>query len=88
MPDPELGSRFLRWERRGPVAWVTIDRPERRNALTSNMYFGVLRAVEHLINKVHFKKEAARVIDDTPLTSVTKENVEAFSKNWDKWLPK
>jgi len=48
MPDPELGSRFLRWERRGPVAWVTIDRPERRNALTSNMYFGVRRAVEHL----------------------------------------
>jgi enoyl-CoA hydratase/carnithine racemase len=48
MPDPDLGSRFLRWERRGPVAWVTIDRPERRNALTSNMYFGVRRAVDHL----------------------------------------
>jgi enoyl-CoA hydratase/carnithine racemase len=47
MPDPDLGSRFLRWERRGPVAWVTIDRPERRNALTSNMYFGIRRAVEH-----------------------------------------
>src|SRR6187455_1235336 len=48
MPDPDLGSRHLRWERRGPVAWVTIDRPERRNALTSNMYFGVRRAVEHV----------------------------------------
>jgi enoyl-CoA hydratase/carnithine racemase len=48
MPDPDLGSRFLRWERRGPVAWVTIDRPERRNALTSNMYFGVRQAVEHV----------------------------------------
>jgi enoyl-CoA hydratase/carnithine racemase len=47
MPAPDLGSRFLRWERRGPVAWVTIDRPERRNALTSNMYFGIRRAVEH-----------------------------------------
>ena len=47
MPEPDLGSRFLRWERRGPVAWVTIDRPERRNALTSNMYFGIRRAVEH-----------------------------------------
>ena len=46
MPDPDLGSRFLRWERRGDVAWVTIDRPERRNALTSNMYFGVRRAVD------------------------------------------
>jgi enoyl-CoA hydratase len=44
----DLGSRFLRWERRGSVAWVTIDRPERRNALTSNMYFGIRRAVDRL----------------------------------------
>ena len=46
--EVDLGSRFLRWERRGDVAWVTIDRPERRNALTSNMYFGVRRAVERV----------------------------------------
>jgi hypothetical protein len=26
--DVQLGSRFLRWERRGTTAWVTIDRPE------------------------------------------------------------
>jgi enoyl-CoA hydratase len=44
----DLGSRHLRWERKGDVAWVTIDRPERRNALTSNMYFGVRRAVDRL----------------------------------------
>jgi enoyl-CoA hydratase/carnithine racemase len=44
----DLGSRHLRWERRGPVAWVTIYRPERRNALTSNMYFGIRRAVDRL----------------------------------------
>ena len=31
--DVDLGSRFLRWEQRGATAWVTIDRPERRNAL-------------------------------------------------------
>ena len=31
--DVDLGSRFLRWEERGTTAWVTIDRPERRNAL-------------------------------------------------------
>jgi enoyl-CoA hydratase len=48
MPDPDLGSRHLRWERRGSVAWVFIERPERRNALTSNMYFGVRRAVDHV----------------------------------------
>jgi len=46
--DVDLGSRFLRWERRGATAWVTIDRPERRNALTSNMYFGIRRAVDRV----------------------------------------
>ena len=46
--DVDLGSRFLRWERRGSVAWVTIDRPERRNAMTTNMYFGVRRAVDRV----------------------------------------
>ena len=42
----DLGSEYLQFERRGPVAWVTINRPERRNALTSNMYFGIRRAVD------------------------------------------
>src|SRR3954465_15062956 len=46
--DVDLGSRFLRWEQRGATAWVTIDRPERRNALTSNMYFGIRRAVDRV----------------------------------------
>ncbi|MGO9877490.1 MAG: enoyl-CoA hydratase/isomerase family protein [Acidimicrobiia bacterium] len=46
--EVDLGSRFLRWELRGPAAWVTIDRPERRNALTANMYFGIRRAVDRV----------------------------------------
>jgi enoyl-CoA hydratase/carnithine racemase len=46
--DSELGSRFLHWDERDSVAWVTIDRPERRNALTPNMYFGIRRAVDRL----------------------------------------
>jgi enoyl-CoA hydratase len=41
-----LGSTHLRFEVRDGVAWVTIDRPERRNALTGNMYFGIRRAVD------------------------------------------
>lgn len=45
----DLDSKYLRFERRGAVAWVTIDRPERRNALTPNMYFGIRRAVD-LVN--------------------------------------
>ena len=46
--DIDLGSRHLEFEPRGPVAWVTINRPERRNALTSNMYFGIRRAIDRV----------------------------------------
>ena len=45
MPD-DLGTPFLRFERKGPIAWCTIDRPEARNALTTSMYFGIRRAVD------------------------------------------
>jgi ribose transport system substrate-binding protein len=37
---------------------------------------------------VHFKKNPTAVKDVSPLTPVTKENVDAFAKNWEKWLPK
>lgn len=45
----ELGTNYLRIEREGPIAWLTIDRPEARNAFTPAMYFGIKRAV-HLVN--------------------------------------
>ncbi len=44
-----LGSRYLRLERVGRVAEVTVDRPEARNALTPAMYFGIRYAVD-LVN--------------------------------------
>jgi ribose transport system substrate-binding protein len=56
--------------------------------LSQDVYGYGYKAVEHLVNKVHFKKEPAQPMDDTPLTAVTKENVETFGKNWEKWLPK
>ena len=46
------------------------------------------RSVEHLVNKVHFKKNPPGTKDVSALTAVTKENVDAFAKNWEKWLPK
>ncbi|MEX2267881.1 MAG: enoyl-CoA hydratase/isomerase family protein [Acidimicrobiia bacterium] len=46
----DLGTPYLHFEQRGPVAWVTIDRPQRRNALTANMYFGIRRAVDRVTN--------------------------------------
>jgi enoyl-CoA hydratase len=44
----DLGTRHLHWEVRASTAWVTIDRPEKRNALTSSMYFGIRRAVDRV----------------------------------------
>ena len=41
----DLGTRNLRFEREGPIAWCTIDRPNARNALTPTMYYGIKRAV-------------------------------------------
>jgi enoyl-CoA hydratase/carnithine racemase len=44
----DLGSRFLRWEVTDGIARCTIDRPERKNAMTASMYLGVRRAVQVL----------------------------------------
>ncbi len=45
----DLGTKALRFEREGSLAWCTIDRPSARNALTPAMYFGIKRAVR-LVN--------------------------------------
>ena len=44
------GTQFLRLERRGSIAVLTVDRPHRRNAMTPAMYFGVRYAVD-LVNR-------------------------------------
>ena len=46
------------------------------------------KSVEHLINKIVLKKDPVAVKDVSALIPVTKDNLEAFAKNWDKWLPK
>jgi enoyl-CoA hydratase/carnithine racemase len=43
-----LGTPFLRFERKGSVAQVTVDRPEARNAMTGAMYFGVRYAIDRV----------------------------------------
>ena len=43
-----LGTPYLRLERRGSIAVVTVDRPEARNAMTPSMYFGIRYAVDHV----------------------------------------
>ena len=42
------GTPFLRFERRGPIAVCTVDRPDRRNAMTPAMYFGARYAVDRV----------------------------------------
>jgi ribose transport system substrate-binding protein len=46
------------------------------------------RSVEHLLNKVHFKKDPPTVKDVSELIPVTRANVDEFARNWEKWLPK
>jgi enoyl-CoA hydratase len=45
-----LGTPFLRLERHGPLARCVVDRPQRRNAMTPAMYFGLRYAVD-LVNR-------------------------------------
>jgi enoyl-CoA hydratase len=48
-PEGEwLGTPYLRFERLGTLAVVTVDRPEARNAMTPAMYFGVRYAVDQV----------------------------------------
>ena len=56
--------------------------------LSQDVYGFGYKGVEHLVNKLRLKKDPANPIDNTPLTAVTKTNVEEFAKNWEKWLPK
>ncbi len=43
-----LGTPYLSFERQGPIAVCTIDRPDARNALSPAMYFGIRYAVGRL----------------------------------------
>ena len=43
-----LGTPYLRFERRPPLAHLTVDRPQARNALTQAMYFGIRYAVRRV----------------------------------------
>lgn len=56
--------------------------------LAQQVYEWGHRSIEHLFTKVHLKKDPASIRDVSPLVPVTKENVDAFAKNWEKWLPR
>jgi ribose transport system substrate-binding protein len=56
--------------------------------LGQDVYNYGYRSIEHIINKVHLKKNPPSAIDNTALMRVTKENVDEYAKQWEKWLPK
>jgi ribose transport system substrate-binding protein len=56
--------------------------------LAQQVYEWGHRSVELLIDKIHFKKNPPVLHEVSPLVPVTKQNVDEFAKNWEKWLPK
>lgn len=56
--------------------------------LAQQVYEWGYKSVEHIINKIHLKKNPKAIHDISPLIPVTKANVDEFGKNWEKWLPK
>lgn len=94
---PLFTDNALKWQP-GTVKCVSVDAllPELaylrsghvQMLLAQQCYEWGYKSVEHLINKIHFKKDPASVKDVSPLIPVTKENVDEFSKNWEKWLAK
>src|SRR6266542_5040647 len=90
---PLFTDNALKWQP-GTVKCVSVDAlpPELaylrsghvQLLLAQQVYEWGYRSVEHLMNKIHLRKEPASVKDVSPLVPVTRENVDAFAKNWDK----
>jgi ribose transport system substrate-binding protein len=93
---PLFTDNALRWPP-GTIKTVCVDAlpqqlPYVRSGhvellLSQDVYGYGYRGVEHMINKIHLKKNPPQVMDTTPLTPVSKENLDEFAKNWEKWLP-
>src|SRR5277367_4582797 len=52
--------------------------------LAQQVYEWGYRSTEHLINKIYLKKNPPSVKDISPLIPVTRNDVDAFAKNWEK----
>src|SRR5881392_2793854 len=94
---PLFTSNALKWQP-GTVKCVSVDAlpPELaylrsghvQLLLAQQVYEWGYRSVEHLINRIHLRKDPSSVKDVSALIPVTRENMDAFAKNWEKWLPK
>lgn len=94
---PLFTDNALKWQP-GTVKCVSVDALPPELAYLRSGHVQLLlaqqcfewgyRSVEHIINKVHLKKDPKSVKDVSPLVPVNKQNVDEFAKNWEKWLPK
>ena len=91
---PLMTERQLPWEP-GSVVCVSMDTlPAELEHLRMGdvqmllgqryFYFGE-QCVNLLVDKIHTDREPARRIDFAPLDIVTRENVDEYAKNWERW---
>jgi ribose transport system substrate-binding protein len=94
---PLFTENALKWPP-GTVKCVSVDAlPVQLNyvrsghvqkLLAQQCYQWGYRSIELLLDKVHFKKEPPATKEISALVPVDKSNVDAYAKNWEKWLPK
>jgi len=94
---PLFTENALKWQP-GTVQCVSVDALPAQLAYIRSGHVPVLlgqqcyqwgyRSVELLLQKIVEKKNPPAVKEISALIPVTKDNVEAYAKNWDKWLPK
>lgn len=94
---PLFTENALKWKP-GAVQCVSVDALPAQLAYIRSGHVPVLlaqqcyewghRSVELLFDKIVLKKDPPAVKEISPLIPVTKETVDAFAKNWEKWLPK
>ena len=94
---PLFTDKALNWPP-GSIKCVSVDalppelayvRSKHVQLLLSQDVYGYgYNSVARMIERLHLKKKVADPIENTPLTPVTLQNVDAFAKNWEKWLAK
>ena len=94
---PLFTDNALKWQP-GTVKCVSVDALPPQLAylrsghvqllLAQQVYEWGYRSVEHLINKIHLKKDPTTLKDVSALVPVTKETADDLARNWEKWLPK
>ncbi len=94
---PLFTENALKWQP-GTVQCVSVDALPAQLAYIRSGHVPVLlaqqcyqwgyRSVELLIAKIVDKQDPPAVKEVSALIPVTKDSVDAFAKNWDKWLPK